>query len=227
MASDPGAPPSQDRLRDCLDMPWKVRLEVERIAAAPLARLVFALAGVRYGRRWRLYGVPILQRHRRSTMVLGDGLQLRCSRISNPLSPWHPTILATRCAGSVIEVGRDVSMTGGTICAVQLVRIGDRVSIGANCTIADSDFHPLGAEARACQSEGGESAPIVIEDDVFIGMQSVVLKGVRLGAGCVVGACSVVTRDVPAGAVVAGNPARVVGEVRGIVAGVEAGPCAS
>ncbi len=74
----------------------------------------------------------------------------------------------------------------------------------------EASFHPLTPEGRARDFLAGAHAPIVIEDDVFIGMNSLILKGVTIGRGSVVGAGSVVTRDVPAGVVVAGNPATVV-----------------
>lgn len=75
-----------------------------------------------------------------------------------------------------------------------------------------TDFHPLTPAAGVQDFLAGAHAPIVIEDDVFIGMQSLIRKGVTIGRGSVVGAGSVVTRDVPAG-VVAGNPATVVKEL--------------
>jgi acetyltransferase-like isoleucine patch superfamily enzyme len=74
----------------------------------------------------------------------------------------------------------------------------------------DTDFHPLDPERRRNDPLDGATRPVVIEDDVFIGMNSLILKGVRLGKGCVIGAGSVVTHDVPAGAVAAGNPARII-----------------
>lgn len=99
--------------------------------------------------------------------------------------------------------------------AAERIQIGQRVQVGANCTIADTDFHPLTAAGRAQDFlAGAHAAPITIEDDVFIGMQCLILKGVTIGRGSVVGAGSVVTRDVPAGVVVAGNPA-VGGETAG------------
>jgi acetyltransferase-like isoleucine patch superfamily enzyme len=93
------------------------------------------------------------------------------------------------------------------------VVLGDRVLIGANVTLADTDFHPLTPEGRAADINAGKHAPIHISDDVFVGMNSLILKGVTIGQGSVVGAGSVVTRDVPARTIVAGNPARIVSDV--------------
>ncbi len=101
-------------------------------------------------------------------------------------------------------------MTGGVLCAAQSVIIGDRVIVGANTTIVDTDFHPLQPSNRQVEPNAGFSAPVVIDDDIFIGMNCLVLKGVHIGKGSVIGAGSVVTGDIPSGVIAAGNPARVI-----------------
>ncbi len=193
-----------------LDTPWRVRLEVRRVLSWPMTRLIFALAGVPWGRGWKFYGVPILQKHRRSTLVIGDQLALRSIPHSNALGPFHAVILTTRRPGAQLTIGRGFGMTGGTICAEQCITIGDDVWVGGNCTITDTDFHPLDLAQRLSHPLDGATAPVVIEDGVFIGMQSLILKGVRIGAHSVIGAGSVVTRDIPPGVIAAGNPARVI-----------------
>ena len=85
--------------------------------------------------------------------------------------------------------------------------------IGANTIITDTDFHPLELQNRLENPINGDSSPIMIQDHVFIGMQCIVLKGVTLGEGCVIGAGSIVTRDVEPYTIVAGNPIRTVGTV--------------
>ena len=147
-------------------------------------------------------------------MRFGPGLELRSSLRSNPLGPHHPVFLTTWKAGAILEIGADFGMTGGVICAAEKIIVGDRVIVGANCTIVDTDFHPLGPVERQEDTRAGRTAPIFIEDDVFVGMHSLILKGVTLGQGCVIGAGSVVARSVSAGTVVAGNPARILGPVR-------------
>lgn len=121
----------------------------------------------------------------------------------------------------VVEIGDDSDVVGAVFMCAESVRVGRRVIISYNVTIADSDFHPLDPEARkrdamANAPEGDRTQrpaivarPVVIEDDVWIGIGAIVLKGVRIGQGARIAAGSVVTRDVPAGATVLGNPARV------------------
>ena len=111
-----------------------------------------------------------------------------------------------------VAVGRDVYIADGFVIVEELadpggVTIGDRVSIGPNVTLVVSS-HPNASRLR--DAGLARKAPIVIEDDAWIGASAIVMPGVRIGSGAVVGAGSVVTRDVPAGHVVAGQPARVV-----------------
>jgi acetyltransferase-like isoleucine patch superfamily enzyme len=146
-------------------------------------------------------------------MSFGPGLQMRSSPRSNPLSPSHPVILATWQSGSQLEVGANFAMTGGVLCAAERIIIGNHVSVGANTTIIDTDFHPLSAIERRIDPTQGKTAEVIIEDDVFIGMNCLVLKGVTIGHGSVVGAGSVVTRDVLPCTIVVGNPASFVREV--------------
>jgi acetyltransferase-like isoleucine patch superfamily enzyme len=209
-AAPPEALISSHALRMALDTPWRVRLELRRLLSWPVARILFAVAGVRWGRGWRFYGVPILQKHRRSTLIIGDRLELRSIPHSNALGPFHPVILTTRRSGARLVIGRGFGMTGGTICAEESIVIGDDVWVGGNCTITDTDFHPLRLEDRLARPLDGATAPVVIEDGVFVGMQSLILKGVTIGARSVIGAGSVVTRSIPPYVIAAGSPARVI-----------------
>lgn len=198
----------REALKGALATRWKAVNEIERLLTYPLCRAGAAWSGVRWGRGWQVYGFPIWQIHRGSTLHIGDRLALRSTARSNPLGPARPCIVCTWTAEAVLKIGDDFGMTGGSVVCASSVTLGDRVWVGANSVITDTDFHPLAAAARQTDPTQGRTAPIVIEDDVFIGMHALILKGVRLGVGCVIGAGSVVTRDVPPGMIAAGNPAR-------------------
>ncbi len=110
------------------------------------------------------------------------------------------------------------------LCELEL-RIGNCVMIGWNATIADSDFHPISpaqrvADTIACSplAQGRQRPPIVmkpviIEDDVWIGPNATILKGVHIGAGSFIEPGALVTRDVPPRSRVLGNPAQIIGTV--------------
>jgi acetyltransferase-like isoleucine patch superfamily enzyme len=90
------------------------------------------------------------------------------------------------------------------------ITIGQRVSFGADVHVL-AENHQFNDAAALIQDQGVSRRGIVIEDDVWLGNHAIVADGVRIGRGAVIGAGAVVTRDVPDGAVVVGNPARVVG----------------
>lgn len=125
----------------------------------------------------------------------------------------------------VIEIGDYCYFTNAVLLCELSLQIGSYVVIGWNTTIADTDFHPIApalriADAIACSPLGqGRPRPpiaqrgVVIEDDVWIGPNATILKGVRVGAGSFIEPGALVTKDVPSRARVGGNPATVIGTV--------------
>jgi len=124
-----------------------------------------------------------------------------------------------------VQIGDCCYFTNAVLLCELELRMGDYVVIGWNATIADTDFHPLApaeriADAIACSPLGQgrprpevPKQPVIIGDDVWIGPNATILKGVRIGAGAFIEAGSLVTRDVPPRARVLGNPAQVIGEM--------------
>jgi acetyltransferase-like isoleucine patch superfamily enzyme len=140
---------------------------------------------------------------------------------------------ASRMDGVLFNIGERGRVTIGDGCRFEEVfvicdqemRIGNGVVMGWRVTLVDSDFHPLSPAERlldvvACSPlHGGvprpeiPCRPVVIEDDVWIGPNATILKGVRIGAGAFIEPGAVVVRDVPPRARVMGNPAAIIGEV--------------
>lgn len=148
-------------------------------------------------------------------IVLGENVKLASRPTANPLYLSRPCVLQALRAGSRIVVGDGSGLSGVTIVACERVEIGREVLLGAGAYLVDTDFHPLSAARRAEHpTDGAAVRPIRVGDGAFIGMNALVLKGVTIGEGAVVGAGAVVTRDVPAGSIAAGNPAKIVGQVR-------------
>jgi acetyltransferase-like isoleucine patch superfamily enzyme len=172
------------------------------------------LNGVRAGQGCRFAGCPIVKLAPGAQIELSNNVSVNSRYNSNVAGVVHPTIFATMEPTSTIEIGEGTGISGASIVAKTGITIGKRVLIGAGACIWDTDFHPLDAETRREHAtRNARSAPIIIEDEAFIGARSMILKGVRIGRGAVIGAGAVVTRDVAPGAIVAGNPARVVSSI--------------
>ncbi|MDO3628846.1 acyltransferase [Mucilaginibacter sp. BT774] len=101
--------------------------------------------------------------------------------------------------------------SGVSIYCSTSIAIGQFVLCGGNVSIWDTDFHPLDfRDRRQDLSNKINSSPIVIGDDVFIGANSIILKGVTIGNRSIIGAGSVVTKSIPEDEIWAGNPARFI-----------------
>ena len=120
-----------------------------------------------------------------------------------------------------IEIGDHCFISSAIIAATEKIIIGNYVYIAGGVTIVDTDFHPIDPALRmrdtiAVSTIGDktrrpqfDSAPVIIEDDVWIGYNATILKGVTIGKGSVIHPGSVVTKNVPDGSVVSGNPAEL------------------
>lgn len=139
-------------------------------------------------------------------------------RLGRDVTIWR-TSFAVEPAG-FIQVGDTCYLANASLVCSARITIGDRVYIAGGVTIADSDFHPLAPAARLADTialspigdrarrPAVEARPITIEDDVWIGCNATILKGVTIGAGATIEPGAVVLRDVPRGERVGGNPAR-------------------
>lgn len=169
------------------------------------------LHGIKPDATWRFRGLPWLR-------VAGEGSSIAigkrftaCSRIRfNSFGIIQRVVIRTVAPGATITIGDDVGVSGCTISASKSITIGNRVLIGSGTAIVDQDAHPLDPDDR-CNGIGEiGKAPVVIEDDVFIGARVIILKGVTIGKGSTIGAGSVVAKSIPPYSIAAGNPARVV-----------------
>lgn len=155
--------------------------------------------------------IRLLTRSKNGELIIGNNFKCNNKIKSNSIGLIQPCIFNIYAPNSKIIIGDNVGISGSTICATTSVTIGNNVLIGSGCLISDTDSHPIDWEDRLYdRNQKTRKAPIVIKDNAFIGARSIILKGVTIGEGAVVGAGSVVSKDVPPYTVVAGNPARVV-----------------
>jgi acetyltransferase-like isoleucine patch superfamily enzyme len=124
-----------------------------------------------------------------------------------------------------IEIGNNSYIGLNTrIWSAEHIRIGDRVQFAHSCNVFDSNIHSLDPHERfqeyLCNTTKGlykntswHEKEVVIGDDVWVGANSTILKGVTIGRAAIVGAGSVVTSDIPAFTIVAGNPAKIIREI--------------
>ena len=189
---------------------WKQRL---RLTPSFLWRWELRLIGMTWASPPILCGRPFVSRFEGSTIKFGRSVCLDSSRRNNPLGGDKPCILRTLTPQACIALADHVGLSSGTLVAACSIEIGESTILGAGCMVIDNDFHRPGHGFTWVSDYQHSAKPVKIGRGCFLGARALVLKGVTLGDRVVVGAGSVVTRDVPAYSVAAGNPARVVRSV--------------
>ncbi len=165
---------------------------------------LFAYAwGVKIGKNAAFFGRTHFYRKKKSQIIIGDN----CTFISDKTTNWigvnHPCLISAQVEGSVIIIGDNCGFSGTSVGAFKKIVLGNNVRCGANTVITDSDWH-------LDDPRVGEPVEVNIGDNVWLGVNSVVLKGVTIGENTIIGAGSVVTKSIPANVIAAGNPCKVI-----------------
>lgn len=176
----------------------------------PIPKLIMKTQGIKYGKGCEFYGIPIIICTKDSSMTLGDGVVCVSSFHSNLAGLYQRSIILAR-AGAKLDIGDDVRMSGVTIYSRESIRVGKHTSIGGNVKIFDHDFHPVNPQERLDHPNSGmKTRPVDIGENVFIGVNVIILKGSKIGNNCVIGAGAVVSGTFEDNTVIAGNPAKVI-----------------
>ncbi|MCQ8183171.1 acyltransferase [Methylomonas sp. SURF-1] len=189
----------------------KLQITYWRVMGYGLAKM----HGVEIGRGCTFYGLPIISRAPGSRIVIGDRVVLCSDSRYTALGVNHPVILRTLRTGAELKIGDDSGLSGSAICAAISVSIGKSALIGANVLLFDTDFHTKNPiNRRYCgDHEKIAAKPVMVDDNVFIGANSIITKGVNIGRNSIVGAGSVVVKAVAESKIVAGSPAKEIGNV--------------
>jgi acetyltransferase-like isoleucine patch superfamily enzyme len=172
----------------------------------------FRYIGVTVGKSLRVSGPVCIVLGKKGKIIVGDNFRLVSGKMYNSIGRNIKSCLRAD-VGSEIIIGNDVGMSNVCIWAKKSIKIGDNVKVGADAIIIDSDMHALNFRDRRNEQNdvaNAKSKSVEIGDDVFIGMRSIICKGVLIGDRAIIGAASVVTTSVPADETWAGNPARFI-----------------
>ena len=181
-----------------------------RVLTGKIWQLEAKLKGIQCDGWIQFEGRPILSKFPGSKIIFRKGVRLGSAVRSNPLGCFQPTVVRTLAPNAELILDENVGISGTVICAGVGVRVGSGTIVGSGAMILDNDFHTFDEERGWLNEYQLNARPIVIGRNVFVGARAIILKSVNIGDRAVIGAGAVVTRDVPAGQVVAGNPAEVI-----------------
>jgi len=165
-------------------------------------RLLASWWGVDLGKDCLAYGLPRFRRYPRSRIIIGPACEFNSSAASNLIGVNRPCILSTLSDRAKIQIGSNCGFSGTVIGCSDTILIGDNVRCGANTLITDTDWHTDDPRTNL-------DTPVLLEKNVWLGVNVIILKGVSVGENTLVAAGSVVTRTLPSNVIAGGNPAKV------------------
>lgn len=198
----------------CLYRIWdKIWQYILIIVCTARVKFWLRMNGCSFGSNLSIIGRPIFRAFRKGSIKIGSQVTLISSHRVNLVGLTTPVILEVLGSGS-IEIGDRSGGSGIVISSRNRVVIGSHVKLGGNVRIYDHDYHSLNHVYRRNSKTDSihvKTSPVIVENDVFVGANAMILKGVHIGEYAIIGAGSVVSKNVPAGEVWAGNPARFIG----------------
>lgn len=173
--------------------------------------ILFRVNRIRHS-NFSTYGTPFIHVANHSIGIfIGDNFRMNNVSIDNPIGIYG------RCQFVVhpkaeIRIGKNVGISQSALVSHCSIVIGDNVDIGGGTLIFTSDFHSLDYKIRMSKDDQKckVNSPVIIEDNVFIGARSIILKGVTIGRNAIVGAGPVVTKSIPSNQIWGGNPAKFI-----------------
>jgi acetyltransferase-like isoleucine patch superfamily enzyme len=167
--------------------------------------LVFfcTLKKIKMGKNNLFFGHIKFYRSPQSIINIGSNCRFRSRSTSNLIGINHRCIISTQDKNAILTIGNNCGFSGTSIGCFSSITIKDNVKCGANTLITDGDWHMNDTRV-------GPAKPILIEENVWLGYGSIVLKGVTIGKNSIIGAGSIVTTNIPANCIAAGNPCKVI-----------------
>lgn len=184
---------------------YSLRCKIVKHYSTWKMRIKMVLWGVKYGKNVNCTGPIIFYRAAGSSIIIGNNCSFNSDNHSNFRGINHRCIIHTGMKEAVIKIGNNCGFSGVSIVASVGVTIGEHVLCGTNVMIGDRNDHEN-------LYKDYPPAPVVIGNNVWIGMNSVIMRGVHIGDNVIIGANSVVTKDIPANTVAAGIPCKVIKE---------------
>lgn len=183
----------------------------------PFSRLLFFLNGCEIDARGlKVNGYMKVDVTRRGKVMIGNNLKVNSGDNHNVIGRQQKTILWVE---GVLIIGNNVGLSSTAIICNHKIIIEDNVLIGGGVCIYDTDFHNLDSTMRMDIKNDKVSAKkeaVILKRNAFIGAHSTILKGVTVGENAIVGACSLVSKDIPANEIWAGNPAKFIKHIKHI-----------
>jgi acetyltransferase-like isoleucine patch superfamily enzyme len=168
------------------------------------------LLGAAVGSGFRSDGQIYIRTQKRGQIDIGQKVCLLSHPGTNLVGLTNPCVLHCHRDGQIV-IGDHSGGSAVILSSKSSISLGRYVKLGGNVRVFDHDYHALDYQSRrngATDKANCRTKPVTIGDDVFVGTNSIILKGVTIGDRSIIGAGSVVTSDVPPDEVWAGNPAR-------------------
>lgn len=188
----------------------KIRFVLSKMQNAMLVAL-YKNKGIKLSYSTLFNKKPIFLKVKGAAIKIGENTMINSNNSNYHINMHSPCKLMADREGAVIEIGNNCRIHGTCIHAYQSITIGNNCLIAANTQIIDGNGHALSfPEVQNRINTTDYGTPIVIEDNVWIGANSIILGGTRIGNGTIISAGSVVKGDIPAMSIYGGNPAKLI-----------------
>lgn len=162
-----------------------------------------------FGRNIKCWGRVLISKSPDSVISIGDNVRIGSDFARAGIALYSKCKIQAFCSSRIL-IGDGVALLGTSItCRSTTIAIGNGTIIAPNVIIVDSDFHAVWPPENRTFNPSQNDKSVLIGNNVWIGMNSIILKGVNIGENSVIAAGSVVVKDIPANVVAGGNPARI------------------